>query len=213
MKVELHLHTDRYSPCAVSPPEELLGTAVEAGYGAVFITEHDAVWNDVELAHLQAQFPEVRIFPGMELMVPQMNLAQHLLVLGTNDPTYVHLADRPDELLARARDRGHLTVLAHPYRYAGGDELLRQGLLPDAIEHRTNNQRGEQSADARRTAERLGLPLVNAGDTHAPTFLDRYWIETEEAVETAKELRFAVLSGAYVLRTARNEPSKVATAR
>ncbi len=48
MKVELHLHTTRYSGCAVATGGELMERMVEIGYEAVFITEHDAVWSDGE---------------------------------------------------------------------------------------------------------------------------------------------------------------------
>ena len=50
MKVELHLHTSRHSPCARHRPEELLTRLVATGYDAVYLTEHDALWGEGELA-------------------------------------------------------------------------------------------------------------------------------------------------------------------
>ena len=67
MKVELHLHTSRYSGCATATPAELMRKLIETGYQAVYITEHDAVWREEEIARLQEDFPAIRIFPGVEL--------------------------------------------------------------------------------------------------------------------------------------------------
>src|SRR5689334_12978294 len=97
MKVELHLHTMRYSVCAVTPPSQLLAWAVELGYGCVHITEHDTVWSDAELEAIRREFPQLKIMPGVELSLPE----GHLVVLGTNDPAYLRTKD-PAEILAMA---------------------------------------------------------------------------------------------------------------
>ena len=52
MKVELHLHTNRYSPCAGNSPQDMMVALITAGYDTVFITEHEVVWPDKELASL-----------------------------------------------------------------------------------------------------------------------------------------------------------------
>ena len=195
MKVEMHLHTDRYSPCARCTPAEMMFWLVAAGYEAAYITEHDAVWPDAELAELQAEFPQVRIFPGMELTLDARDM-HHLLVLGTNDAAYLSMTDA-SEILAAARARGHLTVLAHPLRKMRGAAMLEAGLLPDAVEHRTCNHGPCRGAIVERTASSLGLRLVNAGDVHKPACVDRFWIETYRPIERAGDIREIVLAGAY----------------
>ena len=112
MKIELHMHTSRYSACAVHPPELLLNCLTTCGYGAAFITEHNAVWPEDEISALQEQFPDIRIFPGVELSLG-IDGGMHLLVLGTNDPAYLEMHDT-EKVITAARDAGHLTVLAHP---------------------------------------------------------------------------------------------------
>lgn len=194
MKIELHLHTRPYSPCAANTPEQMIGRAVDTGYGAVYITEHDAVWRDSELLALQRGFPQIRIFPGVELSLG----TQHLLVLGTSDSDYLRLAD-PADVLEKARRDGHLTVLAHPFRWRGGAEMLWDGLLPDAIEYRTCNQDLLMSGVALDTARKFHLRVVNAGDVHALSFINRFYIHTERDVECADEIRQIVLDGAYRL--------------
>ena len=104
---------------------------IDCGYGAVFITEHDEVWGDWELADLQASFPKIRIFPGTEIALGP-DKSQHLLVLGTNDRTYLQLPTA-EEIINRARDEGHLTILAHPFRWPGGSDMLDGGAGNDKL--------------------------------------------------------------------------------
>ena len=194
MKVELHLHTSLYSACAVNTPERMVRRLIETGYGAVYITEHDAVWRDSELWALQRKFPEIRIFPGVELSLNN----QHLLVLGTSDADYVRILD-PAEVIAKAQGDGHLTILAHPFRWKGGAEMLWDGVLPDALEYRTCNQDSLMGGVALDTAEKFRLRVVNAGDVHELSFINRFYINTERDVACAGEIRQIVLDGAYKL--------------
>jgi predicted metal-dependent phosphoesterase TrpH len=201
MKVELHLHTSRHSGCAIATPAELMVKLVAAGYDAVYITEHDTVWPEWEIAQLQQEFPQIRIFAGVELSVGRPDTPlQHLLVLGTSDSWYLSVRDIP-AILERARAEGHLTILAHPTRWEGAATIVEQGLLPDALEYRTANLSPEEAAGAEALAGRVGLPLLNAGDVHGPDFVDRFWIETARPVERAGDIRSIVLDGAYENRS------------
>ena len=199
MRVELHCHTSRYSACSTSTPEELLTAMIAAGYDAVYFTEHATVWPQAEIATLQAKFPAIHIFPGIELVTPT-NPYEHLLILGTSDPEYIQLADRAEwhTALAKARAEGHLTVLAHPCRFDGGHEMIDRHLLPDALELCTGNQCDPSMVERTLTLNRtLGLPLVHTGDTHGPDMIDRFWIETHRPLERADDIRDIVRAGDY----------------
>ena len=195
VKIELHCHTGVKSACAWDMPETLLPALIEAGYGAVFFTEHDDVWPDAQLDALRRDHPGIRIWPGMELTIGQSTI-QHLVVLGSNDPGYLRYRVGAD-VIARARDNGHLTVLAHPFRWPGGGELLETGPLPDAIEHRTCNHDAAQAALSAEAARTLDLRLVNASDCHATTFLDRFWIDTDDEPDTPGDVRDMIVTGRY----------------
>ena len=195
MKVELHLHTNRYSGCAVHSPPELMQALVQAGYEAVYITEHGTCWSDGELAQLHDQFGQIRIFPGVEITLMRPAILD-VLVLGSNDPAYTGISDA-GALLERARGEGHLTVLAHPYRWGGAEVLFVAGLLPDAMEGRTNNQDFAQAQQAAAAAADLGLPVVNAGDVHRLAHVNRFWIQTSRRLERADDIRRVVLTGQY----------------
>ncbi len=195
MKVELHLHTSRFSPCASNTPQEMMARLIETGYDAVYITEHDAVWPDCELASLQAEFPDMRIFPGVELTRNEEGM-HHLLVLGTNDPAYLGM-EQDAEILALARSQGHLAVLAHPIRKMRGAPMLQSGLLPDAVECRTGNHGSYRAWTIERMAQKLGLKLVNSGDSHGLNDIDRYWISTHRPIQSPTDIRSIILEGAY----------------
>ena len=194
MKIELHLHTRRYSQCSAATPYELMGKLTELGYGAVYITEHDAVWSDWELSDLSREFGRIHIFPGMELTLGPYH--QHVLVLGSNDERYLRYHDEKS-VLDKTRDEGHLTVLAHPYRWENAAKMLSANLLPDALEARTCNQNAQQAALATEMATRLGLATTNAGDVHALDMCGKYWIETAAPIEKADDIRDIILMGAY----------------
>jgi hypothetical protein len=199
LKVELHCHTSRYSACSAYTPEELLTAMVAADYGAVYFTEHARIWPAERIADLQSQFPEILIFPGIELVTPT-NPYEHLLVLGTDDIEYAYLADAGlwADALAKARAENHLTILAHPCRFDGGHEMLDRDLIPDAMELWTGNQSQPQMiADTLTLNETFDLPLVHAGDTHGVDMIDRYWINTDEPLRAADDIRDIVLQGAY----------------
>jgi len=195
MKVELHLHTSRYSGCAIASPEELMARLVRTGYEAVYITEHNTVWPEDELARLRAAFPTIRIFSGLELTL-HLPVNHDLLILGTNDPGYLGCTESV-EAIKRARAEGCLTVLAHPFRWEDPGELLKGRLLPDALEYQTNNHDSISAGQAKLVAEGLHLPIVNAGDVHALRFVNRFWIETDRPVDDPHDIRGIVIENQY----------------
>ncbi len=120
----------------------------------------------------------------------------HILVLGTCDPQYLSIADEA-EILAKAASAGHLTILAHPFRFDGGADMLEARLKTDAIEHRTCNQDQAMADRSAAAAARLGMRLVNGGDVHALEAMNRFWIETASPIDRGDDIRDIILAGAY----------------
>ena len=197
MKVELHCHTSLYSACASGSPRDLFHAYITHGYDVVYLTEHHRMWRPHELAEVQEAFPQLRIVAGVELNLV-MDPLTHLLVLGTLDTDYL-MIDNPAKVLDKARAEGHLTVLAHPCRWDGGTYILDLGLRPDALECKTCNQEFTQAVAARELAEKLKMPVVNAGDTHTLSFINRFYINTDQDIDYADDIRQIVLDGRYKL--------------
>jgi len=192
------MHTTRFSDCAINTPAEMITATRQAGYDAVYLTEHNAVWPEEDLADLRGVAQGMRVFGGVERSLGDGSV--HILVLGTSDPLVLEIQDI-GVLLDFARDADCLTVLAHPYRWPGGDLPITEGLLPDAIEYRTPNHTPQQAASAYLAAQQLHLRPVNASDAHSIDYVGRYWIETVAPLVEPKDLRQIVLAGAYENRT------------
>jgi hypothetical protein len=173
----------------------MMGRLIETGYQAVYVTEHDAVWRNDELEDLQAEFPQIRIFPGVELTLG----SHHLLVLGAGDPAYLSVGGE-QAALEKARRENHLTILAHPFRWQGAGAMLGRDTLPDAIEYYTpNHDEPGMAASSRAESLRLKLPLVNAGDVHSLEMIGRYWIQTRRPLKRADDIRQIIIAGDYEL--------------
>jgi hypothetical protein len=196
MKTQLHLHTSRYSGCAIHTPEMMLQRAIQKGFQSVFITEHDAVWPTRELQDIRRQFPALQIWPGLELTVLNDMGASHLLILGTNARDFLQMEDS-QEILAEARRRQCPTILAHPFRWEGAEAMLAGPLRPDGIEYHTPNHPPAMAEVSREHAEALSLPLINSDDAHSKDMIGRYWIETHRPFRTPRELRAILLGGYY----------------
>lgn len=192
MKVEIHAHTEKYSPCSMIPPRELVLMAEASGYDALFITEHARVWSARELAGLREMCERVHIFPGIEISCGD---GVDLLVLGADDPVYETLT-APNEIFAQACADGYLTVLAHPFRWL--DQVPEFCALADAIEAQTcNHGIPEQVERARRYAEEHNMAALNASDAHGLNFMNKFWVETDTTFDTPQEFRRLILSGHY----------------
>jgi predicted metal-dependent phosphoesterase TrpH len=176
---------------------------IARGYDAVFLTEHDAVWSRRDIGRLQEQFPQIRIFGGLEktLYHDSWDGFQHLLILGTSSSDYIFMDDA-EAIIERAADEGLTTVLAHPFRYDGANQILEEDVYPDAIEHRSCNHTAGQAQKSLETAESLGLALVNAGDVHALRMMGRFWIDTEAPFQEPEQLRDIIVTGQYLRREA-----------
>jgi len=162
------------------------------------------VWPDDELAQLQAEFPQIKIFPGVELNIGCKS-KYHLLVLGTNDPQYTLMKNEGD-VVEKARAEGHLTVLAHPWVYEEGAEKLWSGPLPDAMEGLSNKGGGRISdQEIVKAITRWPVrPLVNASDVHPLSHINRFWIETNRPLVEADDIREIILAGDYTRHVAKS---------
>lgn len=196
MKVEIHCHTDTYSPCSRIPPRELIAMADAAGYDAIFITDHGKIWSPADVAGLHELSDRLRVFPGIEISFPN---GRDLLVLGADSPIYESL-QTPSEVFAQACADGYLTVIAHPYRWH--DDMPDFFTLADAAEILTCNHPDEDMATrARAYVEEHRMAGVYSSDAHGLNFMNKFWIETEESFETPQEFRRIVVAGRYQNRS------------
>jgi predicted metal-dependent phosphoesterase TrpH len=178
--VDLHLHTNRGSSDSNMTPSELIERARALGIGAVCITEHDNMWDLLEVKE-SAAAAGVLLLRGMEVTTD----FGHIGVFGLE--RYVGGIYKLKELRRVADGTGGLLVANHPFRYkldarfsfinpdsepidpayperAAKLEIFH---LVDAIEVLNGACSEEENQFALKVARRLGLAEVAGSDSHS----------------------------------------------
>ena len=183
--VELHCHSAYSFLDGASQPEELAARAVELGYEALALTDHDGVYGSLEFAYA-AQALGLRAITGAEATLAD---GSHVTLLVETPAGYANLC----RLLTAAHARERLSPRLDPARLAEEGEGLvclsgcaRHGLAvrdpnaaadlaralgPDRfyVELQRPYERGDarRNAALRTLAETLGVRTVATGDVHA----------------------------------------------
>lgn len=116
MRIDCHFHTNRFSDCSLVSPERACELALERGLDALVITEHNMYWDDEALVTLQANYPAIKLYAGVELALAE---GYHVVAIG---PRLVRSAAPTfslDELRALARNHREdlFLFVAHAFRY------------------------------------------------------------------------------------------------
>jgi len=199
MRIDIHVHTRRYSPCSTIDPEALIGTAIQAGLNGVVITEHEYQWSDPELDALR----EASGMPGFLLLAgfEYRTVRGDVLVYGLDASACEEFGPgmTPREATALAAARGGVCIAAHPTR-EGMDFDMAIGECPlAAIEVCSTNLRTWERRSAANLATALHLPAIAASDAHALTDLGRYATEFETFIDSMAGLHNALRNGKFQL--------------
>jgi hypothetical protein len=136
LNIDLHTHTSRYSPCSVLSPQALCEIALERGLNALAITEHQHQWSRPELAALQAQYPSLKLYAGVEVSCGD---GHDYIVLGMEDAHRVRYGMSYWDLRALVdASPGAFVFIAHCFRHSPSDEGLAQREV-DGIEMASYN--------------------------------------------------------------------------
>jgi len=163
-RIDLHVHTARYSECAeLMDPAALGDAALEKRLAGVVITEHDVVWSRYEIADLrQATGQLVMFYAGVEVTCRE----GHFVVIGLEDARDLS-RNMPLNLLAlTAHAQGAVVIWAHPGRDHAlpthRPELAAILASCDAVEHSAALfQEPLVSLNKNR-----GIPIVAGSDAH-----------------------------------------------
>ena len=187
LKLDLHTHTGRYSPCSRLSPRELCETALARGLDAVTITEHHHQWSPDEIAELQACYPALKLYAGVEITCTD---GHDYVVLGLEagpyHPNPISYA-RLQALLEDRRRAGALVFafLAHGFRFSDDEHGLDTAAVEGIEMASPNILARPQPADGpvtiaraelyRRWQQRKGwIPLYNS-DAHSTTMLGQFY--------------------------------------
>lgn len=195
-RVDLHVHTRRYSPCAESLDPEKLPAAITAmGLDGVVITEHDHLWSPLEIAALNRQASDPLIYRGVEIS----SRNGHFLVIGLERLDAFYPGMSVENLVRQAQRQDAAVVWAHPQlTYSQTYSPLDFANLPkgiDAIEVASTVTVGYQAQEVMAHARARGYGTVGGSDAHALAQVGRAYTCFDHLPADEKELAAAIRSG------------------
>jgi len=193
MRIDMHVHTNRYSACSTIEPEELIEEAQRIGLDGLCLTEHDAVWPAEEVEQLERD-DGLRIFRATEITTDH----GHILVFGCDEN--LGNVSTLDGLRSKVMRAGGLMFAAHPFRGS-----IRYGLTDlqisveqacdrpvfrgvDGIEIANGMAWDSENDMARKVADRLGLVGIAGSDAHWLDELGHYVTIFERDIVTEQHM-------------------------
>jgi hypothetical protein len=195
-RVDLHVHTRRYSACAETlDPGQLSQIMARRGLHGVVLTEHDQLWPAAEIAALNRDLAGRRIYRGVEVS----SRHGHFLAIGLDDLAGIRKGMAIEELLARARTVGAAVVWAHPLdnydntAYPLALETMPPGL--HAIETAGGRTRHDAAGQALAYARRVGCTPVAGSDAHVLDQVGGAFTRFAYLPKDEKSLAAAIIAG------------------
>jgi len=175
MIIDLHTHTQRYLPCSILTPADLIRGAEERGLDAIAITEHDHLWSEDEIEKLKIETnTEVLILRGQEVSSEY----GHLLVFGYHGSLEGYSLG---EILSKVHESGGVVIPSHPFRYGNTDRSLKdladEFSQFDAIEALNGNQDAFQNHLGLKVVEEHGITGIGGSDAHSLMMIGRFVTE------------------------------------
>ena len=166
-RIDLHVHTSRYSPCAETlDPGRLQFIMVQEDLHGVVITEHDHLWSAEEISELNFKHNRRRIYRGVEISSSN----GHFLVIGLDHMDGIDHGIGIKHLAEIVQNAGAAVIWAHPYlNYCNIPDPLSVELMHNeihAIEVVSGNTDSDETNSAFEYARRTGCSAVGGSDAH-----------------------------------------------
>jgi predicted metal-dependent phosphoesterase TrpH len=163
----------------------MVAQAIEVGLQGLVFTEHHIVWPKEELDSLQARFPEIKLFRGIEVTAADGN---DYLIYGVTEPDVFQWGMGVRELLKRAHAHGGVVVMAHPYRFRQEELVMPDDEMVDGVEIGSNNMINHAHLKACKLAERWGATAVMSSDAHHVNAVGLYGVRFDHAIADEQAL-------------------------
>ncbi len=166
-RIDLHVHTSRYSPCAESlKPEKLVTQAQKCHLDGMVITEHDRIWSPNDIYELQNRTTDVRFYRGVEVS----SASGHFVVIGIDDLSGIEPGISIEGLINKIKPQGAALILVHHHLAYSNISAPRavQDMPAEitAIEVASSVTFGQHQHDAEEIAEHRGWTAVGGSDAH-----------------------------------------------
>ncbi|HOE67173.1 MAG TPA: PHP domain-containing protein [Candidatus Hydrogenedentes bacterium] len=196
-RIDMHIHTQRHSPCSSIDPARLLQQAERMGLDGIVITEHHYQWTQEEIDRLigESHVPGLRVWAGFEYTSTQGDF----LTFGLPAPAAqaFPLRLQPEDFAARVVEMGGFCIAAHPTRLGLGFDERLMHLPVAAIEtHSVNLQEHEQRL-AVSLASAIDKPSIAASDAHLIQHVGVYVTEFAMPIQTLADMQGELIQGRF----------------
>ena len=201
MKIDLHIHTERYSACSNINPFKLIERAKQVGLDGIAITEHNIIWQEDEKRELIKRANSLVLLFGVEVNVKKSEEAghsktgEHYLIFWPPKslPPVVHEYMDEQLLFTSVSEVGGVVIVAHPFRFnAHFDRKFLHPYHINGIEVKSTNidDYGKQKALA--LSEKMGLCSVACSDAHSLSSVGKYYTEFPAPISNELDLIRAI---------------------
>lgn len=192
-RIDLHVHTRRYSRCAELLDPNTLGRQMrQRGLHGVVLTEHDIMWNRNDIMTLNAQFDGVKLFSGVEVS----SRDGHFIVIGLDDMDGIEPGIPAAELIQKAADSGAAVILVHHHmarEYSGNpNHILTLPSGIDAIEVASSITVEKNQEEAARYSAIRGWHPVAGSDAHSISIVGETYTAFSKMTRDEKSLAQAI---------------------
>jgi predicted metal-dependent phosphoesterase TrpH len=159
IRVDLHIHTAYSLDASISPKTIVDQLYAHPFIKTVAITDHNTVEGYYKVQELASVYEDILVIPGVEVSTVNGDI----IVLGTAE-----LPPKPwtvKNVIDFAKEKGALTIAAHPYRAYGLGDLTRKYDV-DAVEVLNGASPPNVNRLAENLAREMHLPGVAGSDAH-----------------------------------------------
>lgn len=192
IKIDLHVHTSKGSPCAESHhPLTLPDTMVKFDLQGIVITEHNTLWTQKEIAGLNAGLVNRKIYRGMEISSGN----HHFILIGIDSTEKLVAGIGPDALMEVVNNQGGVVILAHPYLVCNGDNVIHFSPGFTAVEVMSTVTRPKDMVKAIDLCSQNNLMPVAGSDAHCSEKVGDFYTVFPHLPGDEKELAEMIRSG------------------
>lgn len=193
-KIDLHLHTSRYSNCSGLSVEHLAAIAPMLKLDGIVITEHNHQWSQEEIDEIQKlSGPDCRFYRAMEVSCFEGDF----LVYGLRDNAPIKKDMPLRELAVLCEEDQAALIFAHPGRFctAPPDPAPEEWKSVHGVEVMSYNLREEFLPAIFETHRVLNLPQYAGSDSHAAWTPGLYATEFDRMPKDEKDLAAMIRRG------------------
>lgn len=199
IKIDLHVHTAKGSPCAEShDPMTLPGTMVKANLQGIVITEHNMSWPREEVDLLNTGLKNRKIYRGMEISSGKY----HFIIIGFGDTSKLYAGMPPDTLIQIVNSQGGVVILAHPYLGISGTGSVPIPPGVSAVEVLSTVSEKSDITRSVALCNKNNLHSVAGSDAHCRENVGAFYTIFPHLPINEKELAAMIRNGRTTLPTA-----------